>query len=139
MDFIQQNLLLVAIALISGGMLLAGLWRRPDTRFALSPTQATLLVNRHEGVLLDVREVSEYVAGHIPESRNIPQGDLNDRLGDLENSKEKPIVVVCRNGSRAQGVCRELAGRGFGKAHCLSGGIEAWQAAGLPLKKGAKK
>ena len=139
MDFIQQNLLLVAVALVSGGMLLAGLRRPPDGRFALSPNQATLLINRQEGVLLDVREVSEYVTGHIPESRNIPLGDLNDRLGDLESSREKPIVVVCRNGSRAQGVCRDLAGRGLGQVHCLSGGIEAWQAAGLPLKKGAKK
>ena len=72
MDFILQNIFLVAIAVISGTMLLVLSVRRPGGRSALNAGQATMLINREDALVVDVREPDEYVSGHVPDARNIP-------------------------------------------------------------------
>lgn len=139
MEFIQQNIYLVAIAVISGSMLLAMTLRRPGGSHALTPTQATLLINREDAQIVDVREPDEYVAGHLPESRNIPAAQLDERAGELGKLKDAPLILVCQTGARSTSACARLAKLGFTRVHELDGGINAWRAAGLPLKKGAKK
>ena len=139
MEFIQQNIYLVAIALVSGLGLLVLTFRRPGDRNSLSTTQATQLINRDDALVIDVREPDEYVTGHLPESRNIPAGQLGDRVGELDSVKDKPLILVCQTGSRSTGACKQLIAQGFSRAHNLEGGIAGWRAAGLPLKKGAKK
>ena len=139
MEFIQQNLILVAAAVVSGSLLLFLTLRRPDAKNAVNATQATLLINREDAVVIDVRETSEYVEGHLPESRNYPLGQLEQRLGELERNKEAPVILVCQSGARSGEACKKLEALGFTRVHNLEGGVAAWRAAGLPLKKGAKK
>jgi rhodanese-related sulfurtransferase len=139
LEFIQQNMYLVAIAVISGIALLALTLRRPGDRNSLNSTQATMLINREDAQIVDVREPDEYVAGHLPESRNIPLGRLDERAGELDKFKETPLILVCQTGARSTGACKQLIKLGFGRVHNLEGGIDAWRLAGLPLKKGAKK
>lgn len=139
MEFIQQNLSLVAIAIVSGAMLLYTSFRRPGGSNALSPTQATLLINREDAQIVDVREPDEYATGHLPESRNLPLGKLEERAGELDKFKDTPLVVVCQSGARSASACKTLEKLGFTKAHNLDGGVAAWRTAGLPLKKGTKK
>lgn len=139
MEFIQQNIFLVAIAIISGIGLLVLTVRRPGDRNALNSTQATQLINREDAQIIDVREPDEYSAGHLPESRNIPLGRIEERAGELDKFKDVPLLVVCQTGARSAGACKQLTKLGFGRVHNLEGGINAWRTAGLPLKKGAKK
>ena len=139
MEFIQQNMYLVAIALVSGLGLLVLTFRRPGDRNSLSATQATQLINREEAQVIDLREPDEYVAGHLPESRNIPAGQLGDRVGELDKFKDTPLILVCQTGARSTSACKQLIAQGFSRAHNLEGGIAGWREAGLPLKKGAKK
>ena len=139
MEFIQQNLILVSAAVISGCLLLLLSVRRPDTKNVVNTTQATMLINREDAVVIDVRETSEYVEGHLPESRNIPLGQLEQRLGELEKRKEAPVILVCQNGARSAEACKKLEALGFTRAHNLDGGVAGWRSAGLPLKKGSKK
>lgn len=139
MEFIQQNIYLVAIAVISGTMLVLMSFRRPGDSNALTATQATLLINRENAQIIDVREHNEYVAGHLPESRHIPAGRLEERAGELDKLKDTPLILICQSGARSTGACKQLAKLGFSKVHNLDGGIDAWRAAGLPLKKGSKK
>ena len=89
--------------------------------------------------IIDVREHDEYVAGHLPESRHIPAGRLEERAGELDKLKDTPLILICQTGARSTGACKQLAKLGFSKVHNLEGGINAWRAAGLPLKKGTKK
>lgn len=138
MEFIQQNLLLVAAAIISGTLLLLSFLRNPNGRNALTTTQATLLINREDALVIDVRENNEYADGHLPESRNIPFSQLETRLDDLAGHKESPLILVCQSGARSGDACKKLEKLGFAKTHNLSGGIAAWRTAGLPLKKGKK-
>ena len=139
MEFIQQNIYLVAIALVSGLGLLVLTFRRPGDRNSLSSTQATQLINREDALVVDVREPAEYATGHLPESRNIPAAQLAERVGELDGYKDKPLILVCQSGPRSTGACKQLIAQGFSRAHNLEGGIAGWREAGLPLKKGAKK
>lgn len=139
MEFIQQNLILIASAVVSGSMLLFMSIRRPGGAHALTPTQATLLINREDAQVIDVREPDEFVAGHLPDSRNIPVGRLDERVGELDKLKTAPLILVCQTGARTSGACKKLEKLGFTRVHVLDGGINAWRTAGLPLKKGAKK
>lgn len=139
MEFIQQNIYLVVIAVLSGAMLLATSFRRSGSESALSPMQATLLINRENAQLIDVREPADYLAGHLPESRNIPAVRLDERIGEIEKLKGSPLILVCQSGTRSASACAKLGKLGFAKLHSLDGGVEAWLRAGLPINRGGKK
>ena len=103
------------------------------------PPGPLALIFAEDAVEIDVRETSEYVDGHLPESRNYPFGQLEQRLGDLERRNEAPVILVCQSGVRSGEACKKLEALGFTRVHNLEGGVAAWRAAGLPLKKGSKK
>lgn len=80
--------------------------------------------------LLDVREPDEWTAGHAPAARWIPMGEIVARQAELPEDRD--IVVVCRVGSRSARVTAALRRAGY-EASNLSGGMQAWAAAGLPV------
>ncbi len=137
MDFIIQNIWLVLLAAISGFMLLggAGLFGRISGVKPVGPQEAVLLFNHEDALVLDVREQSEWVDGHIGKAKHIPLGQLKNRLSDLEKYKGKPIVTVCRSGSRSGSACSILKKAGFENLYNLDGGMQAWVQAGLPREK----
>lgn len=94
-------------------------------------TPAGVEARRDEIQILDVREQDEWDAGYIPGSVHIPLNALmNGAMEGLEPGR--PVVVVCRSGSRSEVGALMLAARGF-EAHNLVGGLEAWAAEGRPL------
>ena len=137
MEFINQNILLIAVIVVSAGGLLWPLFVRSAGN-EVNPVAATLLINREDAVVIDVREADEYAAGHLPEARNIPLAKLADRAAELEKFKDKPVIVCCASGMRSGKACAELTKLGFAKLHNLSGGIDAWVGAGYPIKKGTR-
>lgn len=137
MEFINQNILLVSIAAVSGIGLLLPLFVRSAGN-GLNPGQATLLINREDAQVLDVREPGEFAAGHLPDARNIPLAKLAERAGELEILKDKPLIVCCASGMRSDKACGELKKLGFDKLHNLAGGVDAWVGAGYPIKKGGR-
>lgn len=137
MEFINQNILLIGIVVASGLGLLWPLVFRPVGK-VVNPGEATLLINREDARVLDVREPSEFAAGHIPEAINIPSGKLVERLGELEKFKDKPLIVCCAAGMRSNKACSELQKQGFSRLFNLGGGVDAWSAASYPLKKGGR-
>ena len=83
--------------------------------------------------VLDVRETNEFADAHIAGSVLIPLGRLQSRMNELPH--DRPIVCVCRSGSRSGTATRLLAAAGFHVAN-LSGGMTGWARAGLPVKRG---
>ncbi|MBS1190747.1 MAG: Rhodanese-like protein [Rhodocyclaceae bacterium] len=138
MEFVNQNILLIAIAAVSGLSLLWPYFRRSGAA-EVNPAEATLLINRQDALVIDVREPDEFAAGHLPEARNIPVGKIADRAGEIEKFKDKPLILCCASGMRSMKACGELKKLGFISLHSLAGGIEAWRQAGLPVKKGGRK
>ena len=140
LEFIQLNIHLVLVACASlGGFLFLTYRKTAVEGKAVTPAQATMLINRENAVIIDVRSSDEYVSGHLPESRNIPEERFEERAAELEKLKDTPVIFVCQSGTRAAAVCNRLEKEGFAKVHALGGGISGWSASGLPLKKGAKK
>jgi rhodanese-related sulfurtransferase len=131
--FFIDNIFIIAIVLVSGGALLWPMLTQRGKR--ATPQDVTLLINRSKAAVVDVRDASEFAAGHLPEARNIPLGELDKRIGELEKFKSKSVVVVCKSGARASAAAAKLAKAGFTDVVNLDGGIAAWQKAGLPLAK----
>lgn len=102
----------------------------------VSSQQLTNLLNKDEGLVLDVRESKDYREGHIIGSRNIPFSKLKDSLEEINQFKDKPVVVVCKMGQHAGAAGKILHGAGFANVLRLSGGITTWKSDGLPLVKG---
>ncbi len=82
--------------------------------------------------VLDVREQDEWDAVHIPGAHLIPLGELPDRLNELP--KDQEIVVVCRSGNRSATGRDILQDAGFSQVTSMAGGMNEWQAAGLPTE-----
>ena len=131
--FILDHIFVVAIAVVSGlGLLWPAL--RPAGRRA-TPLQVTQLMNRGKTTVIDVRNADEFAGGHLRDAKNIPLADLGNRIGELEKSKNRTVVVVCQSGARSGKAVRQLAAAGFADVWSLDGGVAAWQAAGLPVTK----
>jgi len=84
-------------------------------------------------LLLDVRTQDEWAEGHIAGSLLIPLDDLPDRLNELP--RDEDIVVVCRSGNRSKEGTAILRDAGFDRLTCMTGGIQAWVAAGYPVEQ----
>lgn len=131
--------LFLALAIILFMMFSGGLGGRLRGYKEVGPTESVQILNHDGAVMLDVREDGEYQSGHILESLHIPLGKLNERLAELENFRQKPIIVSCRSGHRSASACAKLRKNGFENVYNLKGGVMAWQNAGLPLQKPGKK
>ena len=136
-EFIQHgyNWAWAASALVSGGFLLWPLLR-PNAA-EISPASATLMMNREDAVVVDVRETSEWAGGHIANARHIALTQIDKHLVEIEKFKQTPVIVCCASGNRSQSARDKLVKAGFEKVFNLAGGIGAWSEAGLPLTKKA--
>ena len=134
MAFLQNNIMLVVAALMSGGMLLWPLLRRSGSE--IDTLVAVQLINYKDALVLDVREGSEYNAGHVPNSKHIPADKLEERLHELEKFKSKPVILIHRSGVNVTGKAGSiLLKKEFAHVHNLQGGIDAWRQANLPIVK----
>ena len=133
MKFIIDNIFLVAIAILAGGALL---WPALAPRGKrATPLQVTQMINRGKTTIVDVRSSEEFAAGHLRDAKHIPLADLGARIGELDKSKNRTVVMVCQTGARSDKAARQLQAAGFEDVHSLEGGLAAWKAAGLPLTK----
>ncbi|MFH5884056.1 rhodanese-like domain-containing protein [Halalkalibaculum sp. DA3122] len=79
-------------------------------------------------LVLDVREPFEKYQSDIGYEQTvlIPVDSLQDRVGELEEYKDKEVVCLCRSGSRSARACRFLEQQGFTDVKNLKGGINQW-------------
>ena len=135
-QFVQQNIWLVLIAVVSGVMFL---WPTVAKRFSrtreVGVVEAVQLINRQDAAILDVREPGEFKGGHIPNARNVPVGQIEERMKELEKLRSRPILVACATGNRSTTACGALQKAGFEQVYALAGGMGAWQQAGMPAQK----
>jgi len=92
----------------------------------IDPSAAIALIERG-ALLIDVREDDEWQAGHAPAALHIPLGELGDRIGEVDAART--LLIICRSGRRSDQAAAALRRAGYDAAN-LSGGMQAWQAAG---------
>jgi rhodanese-related sulfurtransferase len=87
-------------------------------------------------VILDVRNQSEYNTRYIPRSILIPLWQLQDRIGELSAYQNTEIIVHCGTGARSHNASLILDANNFTKVYDMTGGLNAWTAAGYPTLTG---
>ncbi len=129
-----ENIFFVIAAIVSAVMLIwSGLIKGGIKE--VDAQKVIALINYEDAVVLDVRDDSEFAAGHLPNSKHIPTEKIEERWMELEKFKEKPIVVIYKSGIRSHHPSNVLYKNGFEKVHNLMGGIDAWKRASLPIVK----
>ena len=98
---------------------------------SISPKQASVMSAEKKAVIVDVREDSEWNEQHIPGAIHIPLAQLNERLPELKQYKDSPVITQCRTGGRSAQALDVLKSAGFTKVYNMDGGIMAWDNAGL--------
>lgn len=98
--------------------------------------ELTIMVNRRDAKVVDVRSSDEFRKGHIVDALNVTLADIkNNQTSALEKFKASPIILVCSTGMTSSQAAQLLSKQGFEKLYNLKGGMGEWQAANLPVSK----
>lgn len=103
----------------------------------VNPDEAQLLIQDHVDdpgfVILDVRNPEEFAAGHIADAVNVCFlcGTFGDDVASLD--KSKTYLVYCRSDNRSALAVAQMSQQGFTNLYDLTGGVQQWQAKGLPV------
>jgi hydroxyacylglutathione hydrolase len=116
-------------------------WRRASFPIEATRSMAAVELGRLAGaggsgspLVVDVRQASEYAAGHVPGSLHIRAADLPSRLEDLP--RDRTIATICASGYRSSIAASLLKRAGFRNVAAVTDGVPAWESAGLPVDRG---
>ncbi|MFT2092574.1 rhodanese-like domain-containing protein [Paraglaciecola sp. 2405UD69-4] len=102
----------------------------------LNTHEATLLMNKEDAYILDIRPAAEFKKGHILGSKQIKAELINKGdFSPLEKLKDTPIIVTCGMGMTSKRTASQMLKAGFTNVVTLKGGFTAWQSANLPITK----
>lgn len=103
----------------------------------ISPLLAVAKMNADENiVIIDVRDPPDFVISHIEQATNLPL----DKVTTLSADKDKPVLIVCQNGTRSASAAKQLTKEGFSQLFVITGGMSAWEEDyKLPVKLKGKK
>ncbi|MDA9689687.1 rhodanese-like domain-containing protein [Betaproteobacteria bacterium] len=143
MDFFFENILLISIAFISGGLLVWPLLTKNIGVKKLGTAETTAMLNRQNGILIDLREDDDLSGGIIPQAERIPSSILLKKKEEFDKyrkkfkdkkNQNKPIILVSNKANAVSVVGKLLKDNGFEEVFCLDGGIDSWIDAGLPVR-----
>ena len=100
----------------------------------LTPADVAARMKAGEMILIDIREADEFAREHVAGSRPAPLSGLSG----ASLNPDRPVVFTCRTGNRTGVNAARLAACVPGEAYVLEGGLEAWKAAGLPVRQDRK-
>ena len=134
------------VEFVGNHWILAGIWLGLLAAFiiylsksgarSVSAQAAVMLINRKDGVVLDIRDKKEFESGHIVDAINIPSGKLSARLPELEKFKTRPVIVVCKMGQHSGEACKILESASFSEVVRMQGGMAEWRGQNLPVVTG---
>jgi rhodanese-related sulfurtransferase len=103
----------------------------------ISPLLAVAKMNADENIMMiDVRDPPDFVISHIEQATNLPL----DKVTTLSADKDKPVIIVCQNGTRSADAAKRLTKEGFSQLFVITGGMAAWEEDyKLPVKLKGKK
>jgi rhodanese-related sulfurtransferase len=132
-EFLAQQWLLVTALLVTLALLIVHEKRKGAP--SLSPQQAINLVNKEQGVFVDLRDSKEFRNGHIPDAVNLPYTKVASNMGTLDPYRERPVILVCKMGQHAGAVSKQLQQAGFTQVYRMTGGMLEWGGLQLPVVK----
>lgn len=106
---------------------------------SINPHDAYEALKNGDAILIDVREPDEFRQCHISFAQSVPLGMLNNGMNGLYFPAGRKVIVQCLGGKRGENACAVLQAHGIeNPIFNITGGINAWQAAGLPVIGGAQ-
>jgi len=137
MNFLTQidNLALIALLLVSGAALFLPTLSTLISGKGLSPTEATIWMNRRKAAVLDLRPEDAFKAGHLPGAKHVSSNEIAAKIEKLKLDRKNPLILVCETGVSSRKAITEVQKLGFAEVGALDGGVQAWRAAALPLVK----
>lgn len=99
----------------------------------ISPQEAVRLINDRDALILDLRPLAEYKRGHLLGAVSLPFTKLGEGAPELAKDKQRPVLLYCALGGQAGQAAAALRKQGHAELYPLRGGINAWQAASLPV------
>ncbi len=133
MNFIIPNLPYIVIFILSSGMLIHTAIEEFRIGEATDVNGAVILMNREQAMLLDIRDADSYAKGSVAQAKHIPADTLTSRAAEF--AKQTCIVLMDANGKNVIKAASTLRTSGIARVVVLTGGYDAWIAAGLPTKK----
>ncbi|SNX27805.1 Rhodanese-related sulfurtransferase [Polynucleobacter meluiroseus] len=137
MNFLTQidNIALIALLLVSGAALFLPTLSTLISGKGLTPTEATIWINRRKAYVLDLRSVEAFKLGHLPGAKHIISSELATGIEKMRLDRKNPVILVCDSGNHSRKGVAEVQKLGFSEVASLEGGVQGWQAAALPLVK----
>lgn len=121
-------LVLALVALGVNEFILSGGSRRP-----LSASEAVRLMNTDDAVVVDTRAAKDYKKNHILNAVHVPAAGIDGRAGEISKDTSRTIICYSGPGNQATQAAEKLRKLGYTNVYTLRGGINAWEADGLPL------
>ena len=87
--------------------------------------------------LIDVREIDEYLSGHVPGAIHIPLNEVPNRVEEFRNPNGGPTFVICKVGGRSASACDFLANQSLSVIN-IAGGTMGWIMQGNDLVEGSQ-
>jgi len=102
----------------------------------VSHQELTLMVNKQDAKVVDVRSKEEFKKGHIVDALNVTLAEIkNNQVTNLEKYKTNPIILICNSGTVSSQAAQLLTKQGFENVSNLRGGMGEWHTANLPVVK----
>ena len=107
-------------------------------REILSPLQASKLLEQG-AVLVDIRDRADFLREHIPQALSLPLTEITTGK-TVEGSDQQPVIFHCQAGMRTTNNAEQLMrAASSGNVFLMSGGINAWKSAALPIIEDKKQ
>ncbi len=140
LEFISNHYLLCLALVVVTFLLIQDLVENTFNKYeGLSPLIAVTKMNNDDTVIVDVRDPHEFIAGHIENAINIPLSKFSDELDQLDQYKSRPLIVVCKTGTRSVPACKTLTKANFEDVYNIIGGMQSWEDNKFPIKIDSKK
>ncbi len=111
---------LLALILVS----MIGCSSKKETYNNIDGKQTQELINNTEDLLVvDVRSKEDYDNGHIEGSINIPYDEFESRISEIEEYKDKTVLLYCTSGNKSEKDSKILAKKGFKNVYNATDGV----------------
>ena len=132
-EFLLDNILLVAVVVISGAFLLEPYVRKRSMGPSLNNEEVIDYINKKNAFVLDVRASKDFKRGAIAGSKSIPIDGFEGRVNEVP--KDRPVIVVDTVTTSSVKAAKILRAQGYKDVFVLEGGIKGWVDAKLPFTR----
>jgi len=137
LTFIADHPILVGAFAVVLAALIATEFARMTRRWKeLDTTQAILLINRRDPLILDVSNSTDYANGHILNAEHMPPSRIEAGNSQLLKKTDRPVLVYCKNGQVSPQMATRLVKLGFEDVNLLRGGLAQWISDQQPVTRG---